>query len=289
MKKIPIRNLVVTEQRQPAFPPKFKIRRVSDVLGGKDLLQDLHRHNFFFILLLEKGKGNHEIDFVPYEVFDNSVFLMRPGQVHQLSLDASCTGYLMEFDPEFYHPSANPSNQRLRKVSNKNFCKLTTGSFQKLNSILASVFEEFTDKKEGFQDAIKASLELFFIELVRQSQNPAGSSGNINPYAQEKLEEFLELLETRITEQKQVSWYTGEMNLSPYQLNEITKSTLAKTASDLINDYIILEAKRYLLATPNQIKDIAYHLGYEDVSYFIRFFKKHTGLSPEAFRHTNLR
>jgi len=75
------------------------------------------------------------------------------------------------------------------------------------------------------------------------------------------------------------------MNLSPYQLNEITKSSIGKTASELINEHIILEAKRYLLATPNQIKDIADHLGYEDTSYFIRFFKKHTGHSPEAFRH----
>jgi YesN/AraC family two-component response regulator len=60
---------------------------------------------------------------------------------------------------------------------------------------------------------------------------------------------------------------------------------MAKTASELINEYIILEAKRYLLATPNQIKEIADQLGYEDVSYFIRFFRKQTGYSPEAFRH----
>jgi AraC family transcriptional regulator, transcriptional activator of pobA len=74
------------------------------------------------------------------------------------------------------------------------------------------------------------------------------------------------------------------MSLSAYQLNEITKSSIGKTASDLINEHIILEAKRYLLATPNQVKDIADLLGYEDPSYFIRFFKKHTGHSPDAFR-----
>ena len=74
------------------------------------------------------------------------------------------------------------------------------------------------------------------------------------------------------------------MNLSSYQLNEITKTTIGKTASELINEHIILEARRNLLATSNQIKDIADHLGYEDVSYFIRFFKKHSGFSPEAFR-----
>ena len=59
---------------------------------------------------------------------------------------------------------------------------------------------------------------------------------------------------------------------------------MGKTVSALINEQIILEAKRYLLATSGQVKDIADQLGYEDVSYFIRFFKKQTGYSPEAFR-----
>jgi AraC-like DNA-binding protein len=75
------------------------------------------------------------------------------------------------------------------------------------------------------------------------------------------------------------------MNLSSYQLNAITKKTLGKTCSQLINEYILLEAKRYLLATSEQVNQIADHLGYEDVSYFIRFFKKNTGHSPEAFRY----
>lgn len=69
-----------------------------------------------------------------------------------------------------------------------------------------------------------------------------------------------------------------------YQLNSIAKSMLGKTCSALINAHMILEAKRNLLATANQINQIASHLGYEDVSYFIRFFKKHTGYSPEQFR-----
>ncbi|HRW99910.1 MAG TPA: AraC family transcriptional regulator [Cyclobacteriaceae bacterium] len=47
---------------------------------------------------------------------------------------------------------------------------------------------------------------------------------------------------------------------------------------------MLLEAKRYLLATSNQVNQIAFQLGYEDVSYFIRFFKKLTGNTPEAFR-----
>ncbi len=95
----------------------------------------------------------------------------------------------------------------------------------------------------------------------------------------------MELLEKHIATNKQVANYTDMMNLSPYQLNEITKSSIGKTASEMINEHILLETKRYLLATPNQIKDIADQLGFEDPSYFIRFFKKHTGQSPQEFRN----
>jgi AraC-like DNA-binding protein len=83
---------------------------------------------------------------------------------------------------------------------------------------------------------------------------------------------------------KHVSQYAGMMNLSSYQLNAITRMTLGKSCSELINEFIILESKRSLLATSNQINQIAYQLGYEDVSYFIRFFKKHIGQTPEVFR-----
>lgn len=284
MKKIPIRH-ITTAQQELTNSERFKIRTVQEILAGNVLKQDLHRHDFFFILLLQNGRGSHEIDFTQYQVLDNSIFFLRPGQVHQLELNADCTGYLMEFNNEFYHPKDKSSSQRLRKASNKNYCKLEVNRFEKLQEILTHIFQEYTNREEGYLDIIKANLEIFFIEFVRQSSNPNSISTNVSSYTQERFEEFLELLEKHITTCKQVSQYTDMMSLSTYQLNEITKASIGKTASDLINDQIILEAKRYLLATPNQIKDIADHLGYEDVSYFIRFFKKHTGHSPEAFRH----
>ncbi|MDP4265324.1 MAG: AraC family transcriptional regulator [Bacteroidota bacterium] len=284
MRKIPVRHIAQSE-KEPASSEKFNIRDVSVLLNGEDLFQDLHRHNFYFILALQKGIGTHEIDFKSHPVLDNSVFFLRPGQVHQLMLKAGCTGYLVEFNAEFYQPVTKLSIQRFRRAGSKNFCKIDIDRFKKIYSILTYIFQEYNEKKEGYQDVINANLDIFFIELVRQSQNPKTISNNISSYKQERLEEFLELVEKHITSHKQVSQYTDLMNLSPYQLNEITKATLGKTSSELINEYIILEAKRYLMATPNQIKDIADHLGYEDVSYFIRFFRKHTGYSPEAFRH----
>ena len=254
-------------------------------MNGNDLFHGLHRHNFFFILAIRKGSGRHEIDFTPYKVIENSVFFLRPGQVHQLELKAGSIGYLLEFDNEFYPPKEHSSARRLRKASNKNHCILEIGRFNKVYNTLAYMFEEFTAREPGYNEIIQSNLDILCIEYARQSANPAVATTASLSYTQERFEDFLELLQKHITTHKQVAEYLGLMHLSAYQLNGITKSSVGKSASELIIDQVILEAKRYLLATPNQVKDVAELLGYEDVSYFIRFFKKHTGYSPEAFRH----
>ena len=283
MKKIPIRQLGTAHQ-QIAAAGQFKIRLVEEFAGDTDLAHDLHRHDFFLILAVKQGAGVHEIDFTPYTVQNNSVFFLRPGQVHQLDLKAGSSGYLVEFDTAFYHPKDKISTQRLRKASNKNFCALQLDRFNRLLDILEAMYHEFRNREDGYQDVIKASLDIFFIEFIRQSPQPNSVMTSAASYTQDRFEEFLELLDKHIASEKQVSHYTERMSLSAYQLNEITKNSIGKTASDLINERIILEAKRYLLATSNQVKEIADQLGYEDPSYFIRFFKKHTGFSPDAFR-----
>ncbi|MEQ9102718.1 MAG: helix-turn-helix transcriptional regulator [Imperialibacter sp.] len=281
MEKIPIRDIRATSEQ--AFG-RCSIRRLQDIFDGKDMLHSLHRHNFFFVLAVSQGEGVHEIDFTPYQVSGRSVFFLRPGQVHRLQLKMGSTGYLMEFDQEFCGSKDQAAAQRLRKASGKNFCQLEASRFEKLNSILANIFEEYTSKQDGYLDIIKASLEILCIEYNRQSPAPNQLTNNGNLYMQERFEELLALLEAHISQVKQASQYADMLNLSPYQLNAITKASVGKTVTNLIDDQVILESKRYLLATPNQVKDIAWDLGYEDVSYFIRFFKKRTGMSPDAFR-----
>ncbi|TAH40290.1 MAG: helix-turn-helix domain-containing protein [Bacteroidetes bacterium] len=283
MKKIPIRRIGLN-QHVPELSGTFVIRDIKSLLSEKDMNQDLHRHDYFYILVLEKGKGRHDIDFISYKVCDNCVFFLRPGQVHKLNLNAGSRGYLMQFNPEFYHPLDHESRQLLRKASSKPHCQPEAKGFGRLLRLLADVFQEFTDKKEGYQEVIRAYLGIFFIELVRQKQNISNSPGKVDLYDQERLDKFLELLERNISTHKQVSEYAEMMHLSTYQLNAITKAALGKTCSTLINEAVILEAKRCLLATSNQVNQVAFQLGYEDVSYFIRFFKKHSGFSPESFR-----
>lgn len=283
MKNIPVRKITAGQREQMA-PGRFSIRELQQLLNGKDLAHELHKHDFFFVLAIQEGRGIHEVDFVKYKVHDHAVFILRPGQVHRLELKAGASGFLLEFDTGFYQPQKSLTEQRWQKAAAKNYCGLAAARFNKLYSILSNTFLEFSAQEDAYREAIRANLDLFFIELLRQSRNPKNIASKQNHYTQERFEELLRLLETHIGHLKEVAGYASLLNMSPYQLNAISKAAVGKTVSALINEQIILEAKRYLLATSSQVKDIADQLGYEDVSYFIRFFKRHTGHSPESFR-----
>lgn len=282
MKKIPVKQLHPGDER--GSEGRFSIRALESLLRGKDLLQDLHRHDFFFILLLEKARGWHEIDFVKYPLRDKMVFLLRPGQVHRLHIQAGSRGYLAEFDLSFYHPKQNLTELRWQKAISRNHCRVDTKRFEKLRRLLLQMMEEFKTRPEGHEAAIRAGLDLFFLEYIRQSAAPGVKKEAASGYVQDRYAELMQLLEQHIRSHRTVRAYAQWMNLSPYQLNAIVKAATGKTVSALINDQVILEAKRELLATGKQVKELADELGFEDDSYFIRFFRKHTGFAPATFR-----
>lgn len=284
MDKIPVRHIsgIVKE---PELSGNFSIRKIEEVLSGGTFIQELHRHSFYFILIINQGSGEHIIDFTPYPVVTGSVFFMRPGQVHRLQLEHTTTGYLIQFNNEFYNPQEKTSRDILNHLGNRTYCKLNEDRFLKTFAILQSIYEESAMQDTLHQQAIQSWLDLLLIDLFRQGCNCGNCNQNCGDYAYRKLEELVSLVNRHLAESKQMNFYADKMNLTPYQLNAVIKATIGKTFTGLVTDTVILEVKRQLLATSNQINHIALDLDYEDVSYFIRFFKKHTGYSPEAFRN----
>lgn len=284
MKSIPIRRIAATD-KAPDLSRVLRIRTVESILRGRDLVHDLHRHDFYFVLVIGKGTGTHTVDFSAFDVKGRSVFFLRPGQVHELKLKAGSTGFLMEFSPAFCRHRDQVSSQLLRRASSRNHYQLSVDRCGKVLGTLKSIYDESLSLEPGYEEAIRSHLGVFFIELVRERQQHQDSQDKERDnYSLDRLEEFQDLLEKHVSELKKVTDYADRLHLSAYQLNQITKTTLGKTASELIDEFVVLEARRYLLATSNQVNQIAYLLGFEDSSYFIRFFRKHTGQSPDAFR-----
>ncbi|GGH63325.1 AraC family transcriptional regulator [Filimonas zeae] len=280
MKGIPVRNMGTPRAATPA--DSFAVRSLSELTGGEEMRQEAHRHNFFYLLITARGAGEHIIDFTAYPVGNYTLFFMRPGQVHQLRLEADSTGYMIQFERQFYFLQEKGFEHLLQKAASVNYYPLQEGLFREVYTLVTAVFEEAAHGREGYREVILAHLSILFARLIRQAAVRYEGSGNL--YIQQRMQEFEALLEKYAPFNKPVAAYAAMMHLSIYQLNAIVKQMQGKTASQVISDYVVLEAKRRLLCTGETVARIATALGFEDASYFIRFFKRHTGIAPEAFR-----
>lgn len=281
MKEIPVRKIKQNSTSNPLLS-NFNSWKVSDLLAQQELNEPLHRHNFYFLLALENGSGNHEIDFVTHEISDNMVFLVRPGQVHKLHLHQKSTGFLLQFDEELFTKYATDFAIQIQTIFYQNVFSLTKAEYFTFNQNLECMHQEQNMKESNYSNVISAHLDILMMLLNRKLEKKTAQPEN--SFSEQKLIEFKSLLDTHISTVKRVEGYAELLNLTNYQLNSITKKLLDKTPSDMINQQLILEARRQLLATTNQVSQIAFDLGYEDVSYFIRFFKKQTGTTPDAYR-----
>ena len=97
------------------------------------------------------------------------------------------------------------------------------------------------------------------------------------------VQRYNQLLLEYDTKEHAVSFYAEKLNITPNHLNKCVKLVLNKSASGLLNEMIILEAKVLMNQNPINVGELAFALGFEDPSYFTRFFKKHTGITPTEY------
>jgi AraC-like DNA-binding protein len=127
---------------------------------------------------------------------------------------------------------------------------------------------------------LRALLKVVLLYLIRWQQQ------RFTPQdVQEKrVHHFIQLMDTHYASQTQVAFYARELGVSAKRLNQILLAKLHKTATQIVHERLVLEARRELTAQKHTIKEIAFRLGFEEPSYFARFFKKHTGQSPSQFQ-----
>lgn len=115
-------------------------------------------------------------------------------------------------------------------------------------------------------------------DALTQPEPAAGSRKN------RQIEQFKALLDQRFRQHWPVQNYADTLGLTAGQLSRICREVLGMSSLDVINARLVHEAQRELVYTSSSIKQLAGELGFEDDAYFSRFFKRHTGLSPRAFR-----
>lgn len=250
-------------------------------------IQAPHKHDFYLLLHIRQGSGTHTIDFTTYSIKPASFFVLTPGQVHCWDLSPETEGTLLFFTKEFI--TNGVSNTQLlqyplfRAWQYPPVLYSTAAELAPAEKLMQDLQQEYHLSLPLQTDALRAYLSLLLIQLSRlYPASPSPSSGHSWPFQLHQLEN---LVEEHYREHQSVTFYAEALHLSAKYLNELCKQHLGKTTSDLLQERLVLEAKRLLTHSPHlNVAQIALVLGFDDNSYFSRFFKKKEGLSPEQFR-----
>ena len=96
---------------------------------------------------------------------------------------------------------------------------------------------------------------------------------------------FYNLLIANYRQHHEISWYAGQLSLTPKYFSALVRQTTDKSAAEWINTILIMQAKRLLLSRRDMtVQQVAYELGFNENATFCRFFKAQTGLRPSEYR-----
>ncbi|EJL75291.1 AraC family transcriptional regulator [Chryseobacterium populi] len=247
-----------------------------------------HRHDFYVTVLFTKGTGVHEIDFQKYEVSEGSLFFLSPGQVHSWELSPETDGYIFFFSQGYY--DMHYVNQKLRNFPFFNSAafprklQLEMPELQRITTLFQEIEHEYHARNLMKNEYILSLISKIYINVARQfskDYDTLVSSPSISYF--KHYQDFEKLLEEYFTSQKLISYYASMMGISPKHLNRVTRIVVQKTATEVITERLMLEAKRMLMYLDESLVEIAFRLGYEEYSYFARVFRKNSGMTPTQF------
>lgn len=242
-----------------------------------------HRDDYYIFIYQECGNSHITIDFQDITLSDNSIFCIQPGQVHFGSFAPDTTAWVISAAAEWvpaefraFLTNSAVSKQPLH-ISTDNDILI----FQKALNLLYSFENEGSPFiKQATKSMFDVCLQLF-IQLLQQASE---DSLEHNSRPAMITQQFKSSLLSNFRIMKSPAEFAWLLNITPAYLNEVIKDNTGHPVSHWIHQEIILEAKRTLFYTNNTSKEIAHALGYSDPAYFIRLFKKLTGLSPLQFR-----
>ncbi len=250
-----------------------------------DFIENSHSHNFYLLVLFTKGSGFHTIDFNTYEIQPNSLFVLKPGQVHSWQLSEDIDGFIAFYSQEVYNVYFGKKQideySFYRDLKNSPEIILNEFQTQEISNYFNLLLVE--NNKNEFKKLDKSLnlLDTIHIELARIYESL--QEHNLHPYNL-KIKELEQLVIHYFKTEKSPSFYADKMNMSLKHLNRICKNVLDITLTEFIYGKIILESKRLLSANMLTIGEVANELGFENYSYFTKVFKKYTNFTPQGFK-----
>lgn len=257
---------------------EIRVETLSDRLKPK--VDFPHRHDFYQLTFVTKGKGWHEIDFNKHKINGRQVFFMKPGQVHSWVFEKGADGFVIEFTRESL-PSVSVKSLLLLKqipLIEDALVFKKENQWKDFETTCELMIKEFSSKSEHFEISLEGLLQSLLVPLLRISEVSAQHNTST------VVDKFQKMVDEYFQTEHQVGFYAKKMNMTPKALTMQIRRSLKKSARLVIQDRFVLEAKRLLSYSDMSVAEVGYELGFEDANYFTRFFTKAAKISPSNFR-----
>lgn len=248
--------------------------------------------NHFKVIWIEDGDGTYLVDTNEVTVKGSGVFFLSPGQVFCVKSEKVRVAYQIEFDKDFYcvesHGKEIACNGLLfNNVHRSSVISVKPEEKYTFQTIIEQMIAELENKGRSHKELLISYLRMFLIHALRLLEKEEADTKVTTHQSNQQVQEFIALVEKQFKTVHTVKGYAEQLFISPKSLAKKLHALSYPTPLQIIQDRIILEAKRQLKFSNLSIKEIAFELGFEDPAYFSRLFSKNADVSPAAYRKAN--
>lgn len=269
------------------------------------------------ILICRKGKAMLNVNYKDWELYEGAVITLFPNDVVELKVDGDCKSpqtengdckssetengdckspqtancfqaEILKYNPSLLREASLQLEQTVYSSLREDRCRQDTPVVTNIINGMFGLLKVYFDQSECtcISQLVLCQLKAFFIGFHEYLQrNPQYRPDEVKSYrVRELFNRFMMLLERDYKISRDVNYYAVQMNISSKYLTNIVNQVTGHTPKTIIDQYVILQLKMHLKRTTQSIKEMAWEFHFADVSFFCRYFKKHTGLTPQQIR-----
>ncbi len=269
------------------------------------------------ILICRKGKARLNVNYKDWELYVGAVITLFPNDVVELKVDGDCKSpqtengdckspetengdckspqtansfqaEILKYNPSLLREASLQLEQTVYSSLREDRCRQDTPVVTNIINGMFGLLKVYFDQSECtcISQLVLCQLKAFFIGFHEYLQrNPQYRPDEVKSYrVRELFNRFMMLLEKDYKISRDVNYYAEKMNISSKYLTNIVNQVTGHTPKTIIDQYVILQLKMHLKRTTQSIKEMAWEFHFADVSFFCRYFKKHTGLTPQQIK-----
>lgn len=256
--------------------------------NNKEALVNAHRTGFYQIVWFLKGTVKHVVDFQALDISPNTLLFINKDSVQQFDADADFEAVALLFTDDFFSKSKIDISYLRSTILFNDLFSISKIEVPKELHSFEALFQLMRDElaitNDIYQADILKNLLHHFLLLSEREYKKQGFVEVVKSKDLQYVLLFKELLEMHYTTEKTVLFYAEKINITTKRLLQATAKIQGKTPKEIIDYRIVLEIKRLLSHTDQSIKEIAFSLGFNEPTNFVKYFRKHDGVTPATFR-----